>query len=36
MNLAWSLFESGSYTWYELCVKLGRGNAANNENLQGF
>ena len=36
MNLAWSLFESGSYTWDELCVKLGGGNAATNENLQGF
>ena len=36
MNLAWSLFESGSYTWDELCVKLGGGNAAANENLQGF
>ena len=36
MNLAWSLFESGSYTWDEFCVKLGGGNAATNENLQGF
>ena len=36
MNLAWSLYESGSYTWDELCVKLGGGNAATNENLQGF
>ena len=36
MNLAWSLFESGSYTWDELCVKLGGGNAATNENLPGF
>lgn len=36
MNLAWSLFESGSYTWDELCVKLGGGNATSNENLQGF
>jgi hypothetical protein len=34
MNLAWSLYESGSYTWDELCVKLGGGNAATNENLQ--
>lgn len=36
MNLAWSLFESGSYTWDEFCVKLGGGNATSNENLQGF
>lgn len=36
MNLAWSLFESGSYTWDELCVKLGGGSATSNENLQGF
>ena len=36
MNLVWSLFESGSYTWDELCVKLGGGNAATNENLRGF
>lgn len=36
MNLAWSLFESGSYTWDEFCVKLGGGNATSNENLNGF
>jgi len=36
MNLAWSLYESGSYTWDEMCVKLGGGNAVTNENLQGF
>lgn len=36
MNLAWSLYESGSYTWDELCIKLGGGNATTNENLQGF
>ena len=36
MNLAWSLFESGSYTWDKLCVKLGGGSATSNENLQGF
>jgi hypothetical protein len=36
MNLAWSLYESGSYTWDEMCVKLGGGNAPTNENLQGF
>ena len=36
MNLAWSLYESGSYTWDEMCVKLGGGNAATNETLQGF
>jgi hypothetical protein len=36
MNLAWSLFESGSYTWDELCIKLGGGNTSTNENLQTF
>ena len=36
MNLAWSLFESGSYTWDEFCTKLGGGYATSNENLKGF
>ena len=36
MNLAWSQFESGSYTWDEFCTKLGGGNATSNENLKGF
>ncbi|MDB9823992.1 Arm DNA-binding domain-containing protein [Flavobacteriaceae bacterium] len=36
MNIAWSLFESGSYTWEEFCTKLGGGNATSNENLKGF
>ena len=33
MNLAWSQFESGSYTWDEFCTKLGGGNATSNENI---
>ena len=36
MNLAWSLFESGSYTWDELCIKLGGENVSTNETLRGF
>ena len=34
MNLAWSLFESGSYTWDSLCVKLGGDRISSTGSLQ--
>lgn len=36
MNLAWSSFENGSYSWDELCIKLGGGNASTSQSLDGF
>lgn len=36
MNLAWSLFDSGSYTWDELCIKLGGENISTAQSLKDF